>query len=981
MKVNGSAAVYRFVVKPTTANDPRSLGYLADAHSLSLTQIRQIQCHDLYFVRGGLGEPEAEKLAAQLLHDPVTQEVEINKLELPLKDHNSDSENHPASRIVEVALRPGVTDPVAEQIVRAAHLLGITSLESACTGLRFTLTGTGLTDELLELAAKRLLSNAVIQTYALGEITPVFSTSAQAHDLVETITLRNLDDAGLLAVSSARRAALNLAEMHAIQDYCERENRDLTDIEFEMLAQTWSEHCVHKTFKSEVTVKRDKTDSRTFPAHYSHLFNQTIRAATKQVNADWVISAFTENAGIVEFDSTHELSFKVETHNHPSAIEPFGGANTGIGGVIRDVIGVSAKPIASTDVLCFGPADLPLTDLPEGVLHPRRIASGVVAGIQDYGNKMGIPTVNGAIWYDPGYVANPLVFCGSVGLAPKGSNPHATTPGDHIIVLGGRTGRDGLRGATFSSMTMDAQTGEVSGASVQIGAPVVEKGLVDVLMLARDRGLYNAITDCGAGGLSSAVGEMASERGGDVQLKNVLLKYPGLAPWEIWLSEAQERMVIAVPKDKLAPLHKLCSQYEVEMIDIGSFTDSGRMRVFHGNKLVLDLDNEFLHHGIPQRHYSAMISKPVFEPGQTTDLAGHIELDLQNTLLKLLAHPNIASKERTIRDYDHEVQGGTVVKPLCGLRHDGPSDGSVIKPLASQTNHAFVLSNGLNPEYGKLDPYQMTWLVIDEAFRNAVACGADPSRIAILDNFCWGDPTRPEIMGDLVQSAQACLDAATHYGTPFISGKDSFNNEYLGSDGKVHAIPPTLLISALGLMPDWQQALTMDFKQTDSLIYLIGEFAPAFGGSHFNLINPSNPIREGLPQCSRSNPSFYAAFYEAVQEKLVAACHDISEGGLAVTIAEMCMAGRLGARVELQNDEEPLRVMFGETAGCLIVEISPELQSRFESLMANFPTRLLGKTKSHPNLHITQSGKTLMNASITDLLNAWKDRKIAGGQA
>lgn len=981
MKVNGSAAVYRFVVKPTTANDPRSLGYLADAHSLGLNQITQIQCHDLYFVRGGLDEPEAEKLAAQLLHDPVTQSVEINPLELPLKDNNLNQTEHPASRIVEVALRPGVTDPVAEQIVRAAHLLGINSLESACTGLRFILTGTGLTDELLQLAAKRLLSNAVIQTYALGEISPAFSTSAQSHDLVEPIILRGLDDAGLLAVSSARRAALNLNEMHAIQDYCERENRDLTDIEFEMLAQTWSEHCVHKTFKSQVTVKRDKSDSRTFPAHYSHLFNQTIRAATKQVNADWVISAFTENAGIVEFDGTHELSFKVETHNHPSAIEPFGGANTGIGGVIRDVIGVSAKPIASTDVLCFGPADLPLADLPEGVLHPRRIASGVVAGIQDYGNKMGIPTVNGAIWYDPGYVANPLVFCGSVGLAPKGSNPHATTPGDHIIVLGGRTGRDGLRGATFSSMTMDAQTGEVSGASVQIGAPVVEKGLVDVLMLARDRGLYNAITDCGAGGLSSAVGEMASERGGDVQLKKVLLKYPGLAPWEIWLSEAQERMVIAVPKKNLAALQELCSQYEVEMTDIGNFTDSGRMRVFHGANLVLDLDNEFLHHGIPQRHYSAKITKPGFEAGQTANLAGHAKLDLQTTLLKLLAHPNIASKERTIRDYDHEVQGGTVVKPLCGLRHDGPSDGSVIKPLASQTNHAFVLSNGLNPEYGKLDPYQMTWLVIDEAFRNAVACGADPSRIAILDNFCWGDPTRPEIMGDLVQSAQACLDAAVHYVTPFISGKDSFNNEYLGSDGKIHAIPPTLLISALGLMPDWQQALTMDFKHPGSLIYLIGEFAPTFGGSHFNLINPSNHIQEGLPLCSKTNPRFYMAFYKAVQEKIVSACHDLSEGGLAVSIAEMCMAGRLGAQLHLRTNEEPQRALFGETAGCFLVEVTAEAQFEFEDLMSNYAIRLIGKVESQPNLQINHIKNPLLNVSIDDLLNAWKDRKIAGGQA
>ncbi len=979
MNGTDSNAVYRFVIKPNSANDPRSSGYLSDAQSLGLTQIQKISCHDLYFVRGQINADQASTLAEKILHDPVTQSVEIETLNGPKKDLFRQRNIPTNSRIVEVALRAGVTDPVAEQILRAAALLEIPNINAASTGLRFVVKGNQLSDDLLQELAKRLLANAVIQYFTLGEISPSFAEAVKENSQVERFIFRGMQDEALIKLSNERRAALNLTEMQAIRQYCQREDRDLTDVEFEMLAQTWSEHCVHKTFKSRVTVEGEKNFERSFPDSYEHLFNQTIRAATRQVSAPWVLSAFTENAGIVEFDGTHEISFKVETHNHPSAIEPFGGANTGIGGVIRDIIGVSAKPIASTDILCFGPAETPIQDLPEGVLHPRRIASGVVAGIQDYGNKMGIPTVNGAIWYDHGYTANPLVFCGSVGIAPRGSNPHGIQPGDHILVLGGRTGRDGLRGATFSSMTMDAQTGEVSGASVQIGAPVVEKGLVDVLMLARDRNLYHAITDCGAGGLSSAVGEIASETGADVQLADVPLKYPGLAPWEIWLSEAQERMVIAIPQESRAALASICAEYEVEWTDIGTFNDSHRLRIFYHDKKVLDLDNEFLHHGLPQRHYPAFIRSPRFSPGQKNLDISLEPVDFQTTLLRLLAHPNIASKERVIRDYDHEVQGGTVVKPLCGVKHDGPSDGCVVKPLLSSTKDAFVLSTGLNPEYGKLDPYQMTLLVVDEAIRNAVACGADPERIALLDNFCWGDPTRPEIMGDLVQAAQACFDAALRYQSPFISGKDSFNNEYLGSDGKLHAIPPTLLISALGWMPDWEDALTMDLKKAGNLLYLVGDFSPSLGGSHYNLINPDRRVEEGVPVCSEQNPQLYRTFHRAVEKRLVAACHDLSEGGLSVAISEMCVAGRLGANLNLETDEDDLRTWFGETSGCLLVEIDLENKAEFEALLQNQSCRLLGVVDNSDQLRVSFADKKFAVWPLSDLISAWKRLPATGG--
>jgi phosphoribosylformylglycinamidine (FGAM) synthase-like enzyme len=751
------------------------------------------------------------------------------------------------------------------------------------------------------------------------------------------------------------------------------------------------------------------------------LLRTYIRSATEQIAAPWVRSAFVDNAGIIDFDETYEVSFKVETHNHPSAIEPFGGANTGVGGVIRDVLGVSAKPIANTDVLCFGPQDQPVDSLPEGVLHPRRIQSGVVAGVQDYGNKIGIPTVNGAILYDEGYIANPLVFCGCVGIAPKGSHPSQPLPGDRVIVLGGGTGRDGLRGATFSSMTMDAQTGEVSGASVQIGDPITEKGLIEVLLRAREQKLYHAVTDCGAGGLSSAVGEMSSSIGVDVELKQVQLKYAGLAPWEIWLSEAQERMVFAVPVENLPALQALCDIFEVHLTDIGAFTGAGRLVVRYDGKPALDLDNEFLHEGIPQRQLKARIhhrehgahgeeqksnrgqrgvrgeEKERLNHGDTENTELGINQkssapgdsgvgEYNHTLLALLSHPNIASKAPVIRIYDHEVQGGTVVKPLTGVENDAPSDACVLKPIGTQSARGLALSNGINPEYGKLDAYHMAWSVIDEAIRNAVAVGCDPARIALLDNFCWGDPLKPETLGSLVEACRGCHDAAVHYQAPFISGKDSLNNEYLGSDGQRHAIPPTLLISAIGVLEQVSRAVTMDLKQPGDLLYRVGEFQPAWGGSHAALLEGTArpaPGSQQIPGISENAPHTYRALHQAMQAGLVRACHDLSEGGLAVAAAEMCIGGRLGIEIDplpsappsedhLWGREKELLALFGETNGCLLVEVRTEDQAAFEAMLPEAAFKRLGQVTVEPSLSIGYGDHALVHLPMDALVKAWQ---------
>jgi len=992
-----STAIYCLVVSPRRP-DARSAGLLADAHSLGLASLRAIECHDLYFIEGQPSAAERQRLSEALLTDPVTQTAAWRM---------AGGAGEDGRLCLEVALRPGVTDPVAEQITRAARELGLESVARAATGQRYVLHGE-LSPADRGTLARRLLANPVIQRYAWGEIEPAFPTAAEASDQVETIALRPLALGELLALSAQRRAALDAAEMQAIRAHFRAEGRDPTDVEFETLAQTWSEHCVHKTFKARIEL--DPTPAApTLPLaplpesaalkekgreEIDGLLKTFIRSATDEIAAEWVLSAFEDNAGIIAFDDDYEVSFKVETHNHPSAIEPFGGANTGVGGVIRDILGVSAKPIAATDVLCFGPADTDAQAWPEGVLPPRRVRAGVVAGVQDYGNKLGLPTVNGAILYHPGFTANPLVFCGCVGLAPRRRHARGAQPGDRVIVLGGRTGRDGLRGATFSSLPMDAQTGEVAGASVQIGDPIVEKGLIDVIVRARDQGLYHAITDCGAGGLSSAVGEMAEGVGVQVDLKLARLKYAGLAPWEIWLSEAQERMVLAVPSASLPALSALCDTFGVELTDLGAFSGDGRLVVRYGQRTVLDLPSVFLHDGRPQRVLTANVPAAAEADGAMRPAA---DLDCSAALLKLLAHPNIASKANVIRLYDHEVQGGTVVKPLTGALDDGPSDACVLKPIGTPGARGIVLSNGINPSFGERDAYRMALSVVDEAIRNAVAVGANPERIALLDNFCWGDPQQPQTLGALVQAARGCRDAALHYRAPFISGKDSLNNEYRGPDGQRHAIPPTLLISAIGLIDDVRQAVTMDLKEPGNLVYLLGETAPEFGGSHlYQVMGCTGGAVPGLPAQA---PALYRALHQAMRAGEVRACHDLSEGGLAVAAAEMCIGGRLGMRLQCGLQPSPdrqggaaagersgsvantpqsgfdtdniLTTLFSESNGRLLVEIRPAEQARFEARFAGLPLARLGEVTREPRLTIGDEARPAVSLPLEQLCAVW----------
>ncbi|HSM66220.1 MAG TPA: phosphoribosylformylglycinamidine synthase subunit PurL, partial [Ilumatobacteraceae bacterium] len=860
------ATRHRLTIR-TLDRDPRATALAEAAGHLGLTLPAAVDVADLVFVDAALSDADRHRLHGVLV-DPLLQ---------------TGTWDLPTSPGVEITFLPGVTDTAADAVRHAAEQLGIT-VDAAATGRRVEF-GDDITADVADEIVRRLVANPVIERWRDGTIDPPH-IDAPDHDAstVETIPIRELDDGGLVALNESRSLSLDIEELRELRAEYRRLGRDITDVEIEVFAQTWSEHCAHKTFRAAIHAVGEPDGDRAVMPLLAQL-----RECTESIDAPFVRSAFVGNAGVIEFTPGTTIALKAETHNHPSAVEPFGGANTGVGGVIRDVLGIAHRPIAVTDILCFGPADLPIDQLPDGALHPRRIREGVIDGVADYGNKIGLPTVAGAILYDPAYTTNPLVFAGCIGTAPTRPLHDGPFAGDRVVVIGGATGRDGIRGATFSSATMDATTGEVAGASVQIGDPIVEKLLIDALVGAED--LYSAITDCGAGGLSSAIGEMAEGVGADVELDLVPRKYPGLDPWEVWLSEAQERMVVAVPPQHLPALRERCERVGVELADLGAFTGLGHLVVRNGGAIVADIDTTFLHDGRPQRSMVAAPPTP-----NRSDLVGRSVADPAATLLRLLAHPNIATKAATIHRYDHEILGATVVRPLVGVAADGPADGVVLAdPTATE---GIAVGIGVNPWYGLHDAEAMAYAVVDEAIRNVVAVGADPDRVALLDNFSWGDPRRESTLGELVQAVEGCCGASRMYNAPFVSGKDSLNNEYIGRDGERHAVPPTLVITAVAHVPDVDHCVTPDLSESGNALLLIGETGTDFAGSHLDMVLGA-PKQPGVaPPPVPDAPTDYRHLHAAIRAGLVESCHDLSEGGLAVAVAEMCIGGRLGADID-----------------------------------------------------------------------------------
>lgn len=1015
--------VHRFEVWPRSVeSDPRaqSLRHDAEAIGMKLQQgPESVRTARVYLIEGDLTDDHLRAIQERLLTDPV---VEISR--------RGTKDTDQGTTIIEVHPLPGVMDPAAQSVQEAIRdLVGVECTVS--TGRRYELRG--IDSASAEALARRLLANPVIHRIHTTPFHPEHLPHGreQAFQL-RHIPLLDLNDAALAKLSREAHLFLSLEEMKAVQAEYRRIGRDPTDIELETLAQTWSEHCVHKTLKANISytsqapIHNDVIRWKDRPGHTIHpdgsvtidnLLKSTVAAATFELIAegiDWTLSVFKDNAGIISFDDETAVCVKVETHNHPSAIEPYGGAATGAGGCIRDIIGtgLAAKPIANTDVFCVAfpdrwaeeSAGQGKVSLPPGTLHPKRILRDVVAGVRDYGNRMGIPTLNGAVYFDDRYVGNPLVFCGCIGVMPRDLIRGAAREGDRIIALGGRTGRDGIHGATFSSAELEHTAAEEFSHAVQIGNAIEEKRVLDAILRARDYGredgqstlgiplsqdqqvapqsgpLFTAITDCGAGGFSSAVGEMGGELGAHVQLERAPLKYAGLSYTEIWISEAQERMVLAVPPENVEALRRICEEEHVEIADLGHFGTPGRELVltYYGHE-VGRMSMEFVHEGIPQPLREAVWRGSTIQSSASDARMSRSAPSTSDVLLALLAHPNIASKHWIIRQYDHEVQGNTVVKPLVGPMLRGPSDASIVEPVPG-SGRGLAIGCGLQTGMGDAaiggDPYLMTLAAIDECIRNLVCTGADPDRIAILDNFCWPSCAKPENLGSLVRAAEGCYDGAKAYRTPFVSGKDSLNNQLkyvdpeTGNERTIE-IPPTLLITGIGIVPDLARTTTMDAKRPGNLLVLVGETQSNMGGSHHQtLFGLPGGADARVPSTNlERGPKLARGIAAAIASGLVQSAHDVSDGGLLCAVAEMLIAGQegTGATIDLSAiHSSPAVAAFSESPSRYVLEVAPSDLNRLGQILRDLPHRQFGEINDSGRFTWTSAGVDLPVSSLAE---------------
>jgi phosphoribosylformylglycinamidine synthase len=991
------AAVHRVEVRPKSGQrDPRADAVIRQAASLGLPRPSAAQHASVYLLEGDLSEGQVRRIADELLADPVTQvaELQARGTVRPRLD-----------ALIEVHPLPGVTDPAAESVEAAVRAMFGTAV-TVRTGDRYDLGGVKQSDA--TTIGEKALANAVIHGIHSEPWHPERFPAGHGYSLrIVEVPVRELTDVQLEKLSREAHLFLSLDEMRAIQAEYRRLGREPREIELETLAQTWSEHCVHKTLKSTVRYREANLGAgqRSLaaaaasgrPGHVAeadgsvtirNLLKSTVAAGTfalidekRADRIDWCLSVFVDNSGVIAFDEHHAVCFKCETHNRPSAIEPYGGAATGIGGCIRDIMGtgLGAKPIAATDVFCVAP--LTGTDVPAGCLPPRRILSQVVAGVRDYGNRMGIPTVNGAVWFDPRYVGNPLVYCGVIGVMPRTMVKGETRRGDRIVAIGGRTGRDGIHGATFSSAEVEHGHSTEFSHAVQIGNAITEKKMLDAMLAARDQAdgpLYSGTTDCGAGGFSSAIGEMGKDVGATVHLERAPVKYDGLSPTEIWISEAQERMVLSVPPAKVDRLRAICAAHGVELCDLGEFGSAdGTIRLlWHGTE-VGSLDTHFLHEGVPMPTREAVwdaawSAEQVPAAGNGTGVGPR----LLDTACTLLAHPNLASKEWIIRQYDHEVQGASVVKPLVGVGTGGPSDAAVVHPVAG-SRRALAIANGLATGWSA-DAYAMTLAAIDECVRNLVCVGADPARIAILDNFCWPSCDDPRNMGSLVRAAEACYDGALAYRAPFISGKDSLKNQFRTQDGRTIMIPPTLLVSGFGIVEDAERACTMDLKSAGNVLVLVGTTGARMGGSHRAMLGASGHADMRLPDVDPARGARTAhAVAACIAHGAVRSAHDPSEGGLLPALAEMCFAGGLGARIDLSHlpvtgtDVPDECRAFAEDPHRYVLEVEPSKLGTVQAHLDGIPHAVIGTVTDEPTLELVGVRVPRESSPISALRSAW----------
>lgn len=955
-------------------------------------KIKAVQLIDVYTIDASLGGSQLEKVAG-MLSNPVIQEYSIGSF-FPSE----------FSWAIEIGFLPGVKDNVAATVVEGIEdLLKIKlSPEEDAYASQITFLSGNLSREDINIIAERM-ANPLIQRIhiksfdefgmdgGMGIVVPKVRLDAKpGADVVEILNasdgeLSTIGKQGIANADGSRRGplALDLAFMKTIQKYFQEKGRNPSDVELESIAQTWSEHCKH-------TIFADPMDEIKEGLYKTYIKAATGRIRQQKGEKDFCVSVFVDNSGAIVFDENYLVTDKVETHNSPSALDPFGGAITGIVGVNRDAIGfgLGAKPIINRFGFCFAdPKDgKPLykgQNFTQKMLSPRKIMEGVVEGVNSGGNCSGIPTPQGFVFFDKRYKGKPLVFVGTVGLMPRKDSGRLlhekeANPGDYIVMAGGRVGKDGIHGATFSSEAMDSGS---PATAVQIGDPITQKKMSDAIVKeARGLNLYSSITDNGAGGLSCSVAEMAKECNGcRVQLEKVPLKYSGLKPWEIWISESQERMTLAIPKEKWEQFSDLMKRRGVEASIIGEFAASGKCVVEYNGLAIMDVEMNFLHEGLPSRAMQTKYTKPTNEEPNFSE-----PHNLTEPLHKILARLNVASFEFISQQYDHEVQGGSVIKPLQGRgRING--DASVTRPVLS-SGKAVILSHGINPSYSDIDTYHMAACAIDTAIRNAIAAGADIENLALLDNFCWCSSNEPERLGQLKEAVRACYDYALAFGTPFISGKDSMFNDFKGYDESGNpvkiSIPPTLLVSSLGVMQDARKAVSIDAKFGGDLIYILGETHEELGGSeYFAIIGEENGkpfIGNNVPKVNADkNKKLYSALSKAIEEGIVASATSVHRGGLAVALAKTALAGMLGMEINLESVPASVSrndfILFSESQGRIVVTIAPQNKERFDEMMEGNAFAHIGVIKGNSTFTIKNSGREIVNTNLNSMMKSHKN--------
>jgi len=934
-------------VAGTGPSDPRGDRLYADiVRVLNVTTISAVRTAQVYYLEG-VDELAAARFAAEVLANPLTSRFTVNA--------SIFDDAHPR---VEVAYKPGVMNPETASILKAAQDLKVTDLVAADSATEYQLVSDALSAEDLARICGRLLVNP--STQRLVREPPVTLLITGTSGSIQRVPIRVLGNKGLMELSKDK-LFLNLEEMLVIQEHFRTIDRDPTDAELETLAQTWSEHCGHKTFNARLFVNDCEK-----PALYTRL-----KDASRN-RPDLVVSSFHDNSGVIRLYDDWAVCGKVETHNSPSALDPYGGAATGSGGVFRDIMGTGqgAETILSTDMFCLAPPTLPETALPPGCLHPEYLMRHVVRGVRDYGNRMGIPTGNGSFHFHPDCRAKPTVIVGAYGRIPMDMAAKGEPrTGDVVIAVGGRTGRDGIHGATFSSAEMTDRTATVNATAVQIGNPIEQKRMFDALIACRDAGYIRAITDCGAGGFSSAIGEMGSKTGVRVDLGHGPLKYPGLMPWEIWVSESQERMVLAVDPAHVERVLEMCRGFNVEATVLGEFTDDRRLTVTYDGASVCDLSMEFLHEGLPQRTMHAR-----FEPAEIEEVIPDPPADAnawRAAFLGVMSHLNVCSREPVVRQYDHGVQGMSALPSYGGVQQDGPNDAVVLRPIPGKP-YGLVVSHGLNPVLNRIDPYAGSMWALVEALSNLTAVGGNPDDVGLIDNFIWPFPDE-ESLWALDRSVDACVDFARAMNLPFVSGKDSLSSTYRGKDGTVIKIPPVLCISCFGRIPDVEKTVSADFKRAgESVIVVRGSVpdAKAMGGSAYYDVRGGVGGRVPSVELKEFRRTIRDLHKEIVSGRILA-CHDVSEGGIAVALAEMCIGGDCGATIDIElllGEREDL-ALWNETPGQFLIEKMPD---KLQPGLIPEALAVIGETTMERVIRFMHGETEIFSVSLDEIKAAWK---------